>query len=81
MVLYCCILENFDYDMYLCVFVFGVKVVLGYKFVKDIIFVINKVVDKINNDLCVNNKIKVVFLLNYCVLFVEKMILVVDVFE
>lgn len=81
MVLYCCIFENLDYDMYLRVFIFGVKVVSGYKLVKDIIYVINKVVDKINNDFCVNNKIKVVFLLNYCVFLVEKMIFVLDVFE
>lgn len=68
-------------DFIFIIYIYGVKVVLGYKIVKGIICLINDIVQIINVDGDVKEKLKVVFVENYRVIVVEKIFFVVDILE
>lgn len=81
MYLYNRIKEDSTFDIYPRTFIFGAKAASGYVRAKQIIKLITKVGDIINNDASINNKIKVVFIENYNVSVAEKLFPAADISE
>ncbi len=81
MYLYNKLRENPDLDIIPRTFIFGAKSAPGYERAKLIIKLINNVANIINNDISINNKIKVVFIENYNVSNAEIIFAAADVSE
>ncbi len=81
MALYNRLKNNPNEKFYPTTFIFGAKAAAGYKTAKETIKLINSVADVINNDPAVNDRIKVVFIENYCVSNAEIIFAASDVSE
>ena len=81
MYLYNQLKANPNMDFYPRTFIFGAKAAAGYRTAKKTIKLINAVADVINNDVSINNKIKVVFIEDYRVSIAEWIFAAADVSE
>lgn len=73
--------SNKNMEFYKRTFIFGAKASSSYRRAKDIIKLINSVADIINNDSSIDDKIKIVFIENYCVSNAELIFAAADVSE
>ena len=70
--LYFKVKANPNLDIVPRTFIFGAKSASGYRRAKNVIKLVNAIGEVINNDISIQNKIKVVFLANYRVTLAEK---------